>query len=436
MEINDIIDYFRNRTKNFTAELNLNFDNPILLFQLSCLYDIEENLFKKIEKGEFSTTKDLLIETFSNVYDLDLRTKKSDMNNDPYDFFDKKYSDSDNSFYKIAFEACLFFALCYFIHNTKRLKHKSLTKFIHDNPPYENYNEYNTENSNSDILTSDAATLRQHRHRLMSKRGFRNKNPQWNTISNDAEHEWKLYFKMKNPNEKEEPIFNIYKRLHNLYNKVYGIINSDRVDITRAEIETAYKKFEAKLNKIKYSNYLKTCKFTLDYIFEEEQHYGINVYRLEKEFRIYENIYAVNELLNCKSQEDEKEIIDKSFLLRNVWFPKVREKFITLDEYDISIFSNLFSNLLAPIAISSSFIFDKLVEKNKLGENWEKEIHDILFDMSRRVFYVPSDLDFSDTPNSQEKFVKYLASDVQYLLLLKWNSLNKNRNTNSENQTM
>ncbi|MCM1479976.1 MAG: hypothetical protein NC085_09740, partial [Muribaculaceae bacterium] len=153
-------------------------------------------------------------------------------------------------------------------------------------------------------------------------------------------------------------------------------------------------------------------------------------------FRIYENIYAGNELLNCKCQEDEKEIIDKSFLLRNVWFPKVREKFITLDEYDISIFSNLFSNLLAPIAISSSFIFDKLVEKNKLGENWEKEIHDILFDMSRRVFYVPSDLDFSDTPNSQEKFVKYLASDVQYLLLLKWNSLNKNRNTNSENQTM
>lgn len=325
----------------------------------------------------------------------------------------------------VCFLLCLFFALFFFLHNTNRIKHKSLTGFVYDNSP-SGYNKENTTyycppEKKSDFVMSDTATLRKYRHRLFSQRNVCTADSQWNAMRKDSEFEWTLYFD-PNMNTNGNPASEILKRLGNLNKDITKIINSDNIETTPETIEKAYKKFLSKLNKIKYGDYLETSKYILDRIYDNKSNYGVNIYRLEKELRIFENINAVNRLLKCKSQAEEEEILIKGFFLRNIWFPKVHIELETLAYKEIDNYVSTFFYLLNSSNFISCFLFDELVEKNKLGEDWENVIYNVLNEMAGRVFYIPSDLEFSARQNSQEKYVKYISSDVKYLLKQYWNN--------------
>lgn len=427
MNIKEKLDYFSERAKYFLdtdfPQERIFIDNPSKKIEFSYLFDKKEDFFRYIEDDDILTEKDLLKNAFSIVYDLDVTLGK---NNSPnftfFKFFEEGIPSVNNIFlYDNVYDACLYLALCQYLHNTTRLKHQTLREFTYNNSLFK-FNQKGSPNfckltpvANSDLLSFETTKLRKARNRILSQRKVYNDNTIWNAMRKDSEFEWALYYVLMDDNT-DPTISDTFKRLGNLNNDINTLLKSDNDDITQAEIQAAYNKFNSKLKKIKYSNYLKTWAFILDRIYEEKNHYGINVYRLEKESRLFENISLVNKLLDCSTKEGEDDVLLKNFLLRNIWFPKVHKDFSTLTTTDIAFLQSIFSDLLASVVFKSRFIFDELVEKGKLGNDWETVFYEVINDMSKRVFYVPSDLDLTVRPGAEEKFIDLCASDVRYLL--------------------
>ena len=77
----------------------------------------------------------------------------------------------------------------------------------------------------------------------------------------------------------------------------------------RINLKKAYKRYISKLRKLKYENYLKLQKVLLSYHCEEKKFYGIRIYRLEKEYKPYNIIYEVNQLLKCETDGDKDAVL-------------------------------------------------------------------------------------------------------------------------------
>ena len=249
----------------------------------------------------------------------------------------------------------------------------------------------------------------------------------------DLEYEWHLYhlFSQKFPSpavdtwrlehnitsEDFDIMRDTLKRVGNLYNDINKIPNIDKKDGYNEQLQNAYKKFESKLKKIKYENYLKLQKIILSYICEKPEYLGTLLYRYEKRNRLYITISEVNRMDNCESHTEREDTLYKSIILNNINFPKLYNDLFNLPLYmDLNLCIKEFPNLRFLLDFSFCLLLEDLICSGFWGEDeWEAIFFDVLNGMCEKVFYNQKEIDFSSTPESQENFTALLSAPVQEL---------------------
>lgn len=323
--------------------------------------------------------------------------------------------------YDDVYNACFFTTLCMFLHETTRKEGKSLMKFIYDNS-LDYYNDTNLEefcplDHPSDKLLNEAIALRKQRHRLLSSRPTYNKRSEWSAIAKDSEYEWCFKYTLE---IEDETLKDTYKRIGNLYKDINNALREPRNDNFNEKINSAYKKFLSKLEKIKYENYLNLQRVILDYICENNEYYGINLYRVERTLRPYITTNEVNQLLICETDADKNAILAKSVMLSDICFPKVYKDFADLSYYpDIKKNALRFQNLCNCIIPINCLIIDELVENNYLGEDWYDFLCETINEIAKEIFYDPKDINYAFTPESQKSYIEILSAAVENLIFIK-----------------
>lgn len=308
------------------------------------------------------------------------------------------------------YEACLFTSLCSFLHTTKRIKGTSLRDFVLRNHPL-NFNNMESPNYRTSLLDSEADRLRKMRNRLLLNGSVYIKRTQWAGMPKDAEYEWLFFYALDNA---DEAIRDTFKRIGNLYTEVDNALRSTEDDGYCDRIKNAYKKFLSKLKKIRYENVLNLYQEIYSHINGNKEFYGLNMYRFERRLMPYCIMSDVKKLLAYQDAEDKVNYLMRTVTLRGITFPKVYDKLITspCPSNELGLFACEFPRFLENIAISNCLIIDELVEKGIFGTNWERLFCDILNAMTEKVFYAPTNLDFTVTKESQTEYEALLAAPV------------------------
>lgn len=374
------------------------------------LQRLVENLEKYVnELQETASEENILRVIFSRVYNFVIA------HNSDYGIFD-----SDADLRNSVFEACFFLSLCMFLYDTRRVRGLSLRKFIYENSPMEyhvegspNYfsfdrkREFRESSSSepdisSDLILNDEARLRQYRKRLLDKRPVYQHSSEWSAIRRVSEHEWTLYFVLDGA---DVEIRKTSDRIRLLYNDIYAVLKSPRDEAYLDRLEKAYQKFESKLKKIPYERFLNLGKFFLEHINEDKTCYGINLYRFEKEVRLYGITGEVNRLLDCETENETNDILGKWIVLKDVPFPKLCRCFSGLESIGrIQVYTYTFLQLMNEVVRSSRLVIDKFVEDEVFGKDWEGLFLKSTNDMAENLFYSPDQINYSITNKSQEMF--------------------------------
>lgn len=341
--------------------------------------------------------------------------------------------------YDKIFDAFLFTALCTFLNHSKKLKGKSLGQFLYDNEVHQE--AWNQDKIHNDIdFLKKEEKLKQKRYRLLSKRETYLERDKWDAMSKDSEHEWTLDFELEK--SKNKAYSDTYKRLKNLYNDIDNAIalayKEHKYD-TEA-LKTAYAKFTSKLKKIKYCDFISLGEFILSHICKDKQYYGINIYRFEKEMSFYKITYEVNRLLRCKNDEERDCLLRNAVILNQICYSKIYDELISilnpmfLEQNNLSFrffYVNLikdFSDFKTDIVFSFLLAADELVDKGYLGEDWQDLFLNTINAMTERIFYNPDEIDYSISPNSQERYMEFL----EYFVKLKIKSVLNQKNNNAK----
>ena len=413
---------------NMASEEIANF--PEEFFMALC--DQQSENLAKWMRGQGWNTSEILKAVFIGVYDLVAQQ-------DPV--FGMFYD--DDLFGDDVYEACLFTTLCIFLHATTRIKGKSLKDFIRDTSPME-YNNPDSPNYRSpSLLTSDEEKYRRTRHRHFSTReklrqvenaqpsgtSAYYKHSQWSAMAKDAEHEWTFYHALNSDDSNAGSVLSAevkdtFKRLGNLYKDILPALLSPKDDGYAARVDTAYKKFSSKLSKIKYASYLELLQEIFRHLESDKEYYGINLYRLEKELRPFATTHYVNKLLACQNNANEMQsyveeirILNESIAMDKIWFPRLYEHFALLFNYeDMGLGAEVFLEFLNMVVGSACLVIDELVEKDCLGDDWEALFIQMTNEMAESVFYAPSEIDFTVSDGSQEKFRELLDEPIRRLV--------------------
>lgn len=327
-------------------------------------------------------------------------------------------------------------SLCQFLYESRRIKGKSLRKFIYDNSPkkynvkgeplYFDYakkgreflesNSDEPENSSDSILQDDTK-LRQYRKRLLGERPVYQASTEWSAIRKVSEHEWESYFLL---GEADEEVRDTEKRIRNLYKDLYKALETDIDENYNKKLDRASEKFCSKLKKIQYERYLKLVKFFLEHIGKDKTCYGINLYRLEKEMKFYRITTDVKRLVESESEAETECIVNQSILMDNILFPKLYEHFRSLPDTGLTkIYADTFRQFFDEVVRSSRLIIDKFVEVGVFGEDWEWIFLKTTNELAESVLYSPSEINYSLTPESQREFQLYLLEPVNRLIAYK-----------------
>lgn len=364
---------------------------------------------------------------FSRVYDFVISFQahlffcRNDLD---YSLFDK-----DMVVYEDAFNVCYFMSLCQFLYESRRIKGESLRKFIYDHsarkynekgsPYYFNYSEKNREfiESNSDkpanssnSILKDEAKLRQYRKRLLETRPVYHDSSEWSAIRKVSEHEWKLYFALVNT---DAALKDTEKRIRNLYNEMREALKPSMDSGHSEKIKIAFKKFDSKLRKIQYEKFLSLGSFFLKHISEDKSFYGINLYRFEKEIKLYRVTSDVNHLLNCADNKEKERIMDNAHYMEYIAFTKLYEYFGDMpDIKHTKVYASTFGAFMDEVVKASRLVIDKFVEDGTLGEDWLQLFINTTNELAEVVLYDPSKIDYSLSSGSQEIFWEYLQNPV------------------------
>lgn len=406
---------------NMTADkiTNGNEDFYIALCDLKNEYTVDWWSIRK------TATSELLVEIFLGVYDFVVKQSLC------FGTFQE-----ESPIYDDVYEACLFTTLCVFLHTSMRIKGKSLKDFIRDTSPME-YNNPDSSNYRSpSLLTSDEEKLRRTRNRLFSTREMLRqvknaqlsgtsayyKRSQWSAMTKDAEHEWTFYHTLNGDNSNAASVLSAdakdtFKRMGNLYKDILPALLSPKDDGYTDRVDAAYKKFSSKLSKIKYASYLELLQEIFRHLKSNKAYYGINLYRLEKELHPFAITRHVNRMLACQNEAMEITLLNKAVILNNIWFPRLRENFASLRTCDeMAICVRTFSEFLNMVVGSACLVIDELVEKGCLGDDWESLFIQMTNEMAESIFYAPSEIDFTVSDGSQEKFRELLDEPIRRLV--------------------
>ena len=404
------------REENFYNGKIPSADDPFINKKKTYYIDLQllvERIEAVIKRVGTDSMEDTLRLIFSDVYDFVIEYNKKTQN-DCYCIFGK-----NESIYNDTFEACFFISLCMFLHDSKRIagmtqrefvyKHDPLKFNVKESPNYFDYNHKYRDNNNYELVRTTGNKLRTYRKRHFSFRPVHN-SKEWSTIRMDSEHEWKLYFDL---NQAEKKVQDTYKRIRNLYNEIYEVLNSSPESISMEELGNAYKMFKSRLKKIKYEDYLDIIDFCLKHINKDKAFYGINLYRLEKELQPFKITNEVNRLLACKDGHEEDVALKKFFLLQRIPFPKIYEYIYTqIDETRIVFVPSLFYSFMDQLVQSSRLVIDKFVENGLLGDDWINFLLRTVNDLASSVLYDPKIIDRTVTPESQDAFEKDLNCPI------------------------
>jgi hypothetical protein len=404
------------REKNFRADYDL-FQEHVKGNEafFENLQAILESIILDLSKMRGLGEEQILKIIFSRVYNFVV------MSNNTFSVF------NDNSrLYENVFEACFFTTLCIFIHETKRIKGVSLREFLYKHSPigynvknsqyYFDFNKrdrYHYTSSGYYKLKDEEVTFRKMRNRLLSTRTVYYKQSEWSAMQRSSEHEWAFHYALKNLND---DLVDIYKRIGNLHNDIHEAI---RVFKANPEDEThynrfqcAYKKFLLKLKKINYEKSLKLKKEILSHILEDKSYYGMNIYRFEKKLRLYNIIDEIKSLVECKNEEEEKNIVVKSVILNDIHFPKLYQNFAAFDDpRHTDHYAIIFNSFRNVVVGTSRLVIDYFVESGYLGK-WEDIFLDTINKMTESVFYNPEEIDYTVMLGSQEKYIKIISAHV------------------------
>lgn len=377
------------------------------------LFEIKEQLANKIKENKITDGSKILEMVFQEIFQK-IETNEINALEVPCQ---KIFQEE---FIKYMYDACSFTSLIHFINKTKKNEGGTLTDFVYKYSPLE-YNKegspnYCPRNQVSDILINETGTMRQARNRILSKRPEHYKNNEWHAMPEDSETEWSLYFLLDQGLSTEvddKTLTNLcdtYKRVKNLYN---GVIMGPVTEKNRAQIIASYRKFESKLKKIKYENYLKMIKVILDHIYPDKENYGINIYRLERRLRPYTLSKEIKAVLSTEDLNQKRYILEKIRLLSDIWFPKIYQYLFDLCNLnDIQYHFNKFNNRLNLMVIPVNLILDEFIDQDLFGEEWKNLFKQTINEMAKDVFYLPDEIDYSIEPKSQEAFAELLKYPV------------------------
>lgn len=148
---------------------------------------------------------------------------------------------------------CAFVTLCGFLHNTKRLRGKSLRDFVLEDGP----GRLEPNCSKAYVADVESEKLRKDRTRLLSQGKVYVKNTRWNAMSKDSVYEWRFYFDLA---KESYDVQDVFKRQKNLYSDIRKTMKFVDQDGFEEKITEAYKKFCSKLKKLEYSKYIELQK--------------------------------------------------------------------------------------------------------------------------------------------------------------------------------
>lgn len=357
--------------------------------------------FSTSDEAKVLSKSDLLLEIFSQIYhwiEASVFLPELFFNQQPL----------NNTIY----ETMLFSTLCSFFHTSRRIKGISLSKFVLDHHPL-NFNDKESPNYYClNLRNSEANRLRTHRNRLFSTRKVYIEKIQWNAMPKDLEYEWDFFYTL----DLSEDVNATFKRIKNLNADIYKALRTTKDSGYTERLKNAYKKYMSKLSKIKYENYLELQKVILTRLCKNEEYYGLNIYRLEKEMKPYITIHEVKKVSICQSVDEESDILIKSIILKDICFPKVYESLAELPLHDLEICAKNFWGLLQATNVSSCLILDEVVEKGILGNDWEAFFRTTINKMAESIFYKPCELEFTITTESQENFMDFISAPVNFLV--------------------
>ena len=178
-------------------------------------------------------------------------------------------------------------------------------------------------------------------------------------------------------------------------------------------LDTAVEKFCSKLNKLQYERFLELGKFCLGHINKDKTCYGINLYRFEKELKLYRITNDVNQLLDCNYAIEKDRIIYLATQMSGIIFPKLYEYFSNLSDIShTQFYADTFWSFMDETVKSSRLIIDKFVEDGVFGKDWMQLFLKVTNELAETVLYNPSEINFSITPDSQREFQIYLLEPI------------------------
>ena len=326
--------------------------------------------------------------------------------------------------------AYVFSILFKFLNTSKRIKEKSLRKFVHSNHPLEFDNINSPNYLNMCLEEAESNRLRQVLHRASLNYRTHLNNKQRQPLSKYFEHELSFFLDLDYGCEEgsiSEVVKDTFKRLGNLSSRICAKDNKDEYE---EQLKVFSKKFVSKLMKIKYENYLELIKAELFHICENKEYYGLDIYRLEMTSKPYILTSESKVLSKCQSDEERQYILMRFVILKDIFFPKVYQSLAQLSFDEMMVCAMNFEGSRQTVNILGCLILDELVEKGIFGSDWEGLFCTILNEMAESVFYKPSELDFTVTTESQKNFMDLVASStllyIKSELLNLWNQEREN----------
>ena len=327
------------------------------------------------------------------------------------------YRDFDEYVHNEVFDVCLFQGLCTYIQETNRIQTSTAIQYTYThspkqfnqegvmkdgldvrNPYYINLAYDKEGNEKREPLTKTSANMRQYKSRLFANRLSPIPGTEWMFMPNASEHEWLQYFEYIEDKSEDGKIFrDTFKRIGNLYNDLYKALKqNDKNGILKPkenyleDLQIAYTKFQHKLQKIDFENYFLLCEHCLEHVKKDASYYGINLYRLEKEFKPYIITLEMNKLMLCEDEKEFQLLLDISGYLRDIPYLKIYEKIANLKERKIVCrYAAIFSIFIGEVIRTFMLILDRFVEKGFFGKEYERTFLEIINIMAANVLYEP-----------------------------------------------
>lgn len=347
---------------------------------------------------------DILQLAFDCVYDFIALSQGESPFNPYYIFYNSHNSRRDRSLYDNLFQASFFVSLCLFLHDTKRLPGISYAQLTERNTPKSNEGKKPLKD---EYYSSGENRLRQAAYRLKNRRKVYQKAPSGAALRNDSVHEWSLAFSI---NETRNSIKDTLKRIGNLNNEIAEALKTPQ---NAEQLEAAYNKYTRKLQKIEYKNYMMMCDYILDHLQEDQTHWGINLYRFEKELRLYQITNGMSKLIQCKTEQEKMDFCSRDFVIQDICFPKLYEDLFNMsDKSRAKQIAHNFWQFCNETVCGSRLIYDLLIDKNILGENWETQLLDTINELALEVLYDTDKLVCPWAPDAQDKFMSVISNPV------------------------